>query len=167
MLLSNMLIKIVYLILIPTSNVFYLQEIEDERYEIFFGDGVFGKKLEESNYITASYIVHLSGDSANGLGQLTYGGSLQYTRNGVTYDVTCKWNLIWLNTELISSGGEEIESVESIRKFAPRIYASQNRALTSNDYETLIPAKIYPETESISVFGGEELSSSTVWKGVY
>ena len=137
-----------------TSNVFFLQEIEDERYELIFGDGVFGKELEEGNYITASYIV-TSGDSANGVSQLTYGGSLQYTRNGVTYDVTSGISL--LNTELISSGGEEIESVESIRKFAPRIYASQNRALTSNDYETLIPAKIYPETESISVFGGEEL----------
>jgi hypothetical protein len=64
---------------------------------------------------------------------------------------------LYLQTGLISSGGESIEPVESIRKFAPRIYASQNRALTSNDYETLIPAKIYPETESISVFGGEEL----------
>ena len=62
-----------------------------------------------------------------------------------------------LTTGLISSGGESIEPVESIRKFAPRIYASQNRALTSNDYETLIPTKIYPEAESISVFGGEEL----------
>ena len=47
--------------------------------------------------------------------------------------------------------------MESVRKFAPRIYASQNRAITSNDYESLVPAKIYPETESISVFGGEDL----------
>ena len=62
-----------------------------------------------------------------------------------------------LTTGLIASGGENIESVESIKRYAPRIYASQNRALTANDYETLIPAKIYPETESISVFGGEEL----------
>ena len=56
-----------------------------------------------------------------------------------------------------SSGGEVIESVESVRKFAPKIYATQNRAVTANDYESLIPTKIYPETESISVFGGEEL----------
>ena len=53
--------------------------------------------------------------------------------------------------------GESIESVDSVKKYAPRIYASQNRCLTSNDYETLIPTRIYPETESISVFGGEEL----------
>jgi hypothetical protein len=58
---------------------------------------------------------------------------------------------------LSSSGGEVIESTDSIKKFAPRIYASQNRCLTANDYETLIPSRIYPETESISVFGGEEI----------
>ena len=62
-----------------------------------------------------------------------------------------------ISTDVYSKGGESIESVDSIKKFAPRIYASQNRALTANDYETLIPTKIYPETESISVFGGEEL----------
>ena len=62
-----------------------------------------------------------------------------------------------LTTGLPASGGEEIEGVNSVKKFAPRIYASQNRALTANDYETLIPSRIYPETESISVFGGEEL----------
>ena len=62
-----------------------------------------------------------------------------------------------LTTGITASGGETIESVESVRKFAPRIYASQNRAITANDYESLIPAKIYPETESISVFGGEDL----------
>ena len=62
-----------------------------------------------------------------------------------------------LTTGVTAQGGEVIESVDSVKKFAPRIYASQNRALTANDYETLIPSKIYPETESISVFGGEEL----------
>ena len=62
-----------------------------------------------------------------------------------------------LTTGSSGSGGEQIEGVDSIKKFAPRIYASQNRALTANDYESLIPSKIYPETESISVFGGEEL----------
>ena len=62
-----------------------------------------------------------------------------------------------MTTGLSASGGETIESVESVRKFAPRIYSSQNRAVTSNDYESLIPARIYPETESISVFGGEDL----------
>ena len=136
------------------SKVFFLQEIEDERYELIFGDGFFGKKLEEGNFINVNYITS-NGDSANGVSQFNFAGRLTYNRNSVEYTVTSGISL--LTTGLIASGGENIESVESIKKYAPRIYASQNRALTSNDYETLIPAKIYPETESISVFGGEEL----------
>jgi hypothetical protein len=136
------------------SKVFFLQEIEDERYEIIFGDGIFGKKLEEGNFIEVGYITS-NGDSANGISQFTFAGRITYNRNSVEYTVTSGISL--LTTGLIASGGENIESVESIKKYAPRIYASQNRALTANDYETLIPAKIYPETESISVFGGEEL----------
>ncbi len=138
----------------PDSKVYYLQEIENERYELLFGDNKFGKALEEGNYITANYIVS-NGDSANGINQFTFAGRLTYTRNSVEYTVTSGISL--LTTGLISSGGEQIESVESVKKFAPRIYASQNRALTADDYESLIPSKIYPETESISVFGGEEL----------
>jgi len=136
------------------SKVYFLQEIEDERYELLFGDGIFGKALEDQNYITANYIV-TNGDSANGVSQFTFAGRLTYNRNSVEYTVTSGISL--LTTGLIGSGGENIESVDSIKKFAPRIYASQNRALTANDYETLIPSRIYPETESISVFGGEEL----------
>ncbi len=137
-----------------TSNVYYLQEIEDERYQLIFGDGIFGRALEEGNYITANYIV-TNGDSANGVNQFEFAGNLNYVRNGLNYTITSGISLI--TTDLSARGGENIESVDSIKKFAPRIYASQNRALTANDYETLIPAKIYPETESISVFGGEEL----------
>ena len=136
------------------SKVYYLQESVDERYELLFGDGIFGKKLENNNFITANYITS-NGDSANGVDQFSFAGQLTYTRNAIEYTITSGISL--LTTGLPSSGGEAIEGVESIKKFAPRIYASQNRALTANDYETLIPAKIYPETESISVFGGEEL----------
>ena len=136
------------------SKVYYLQEIQDERYEIFFGDGIFGKSLEEGNFITIDYIT-CNGDSANGINSFTFSGNLAYTRNAITYPVTSGISL--LSTGLPSSGGEEIEAVESIKKFAPRIYASQNRALTASDYESLIPARIYPETDSISVFGGEDL----------
>jgi len=136
------------------SKAYFLQEISDERYEIFFGDNIFGKALEEGNYITANYIVS-DGDSGNGISSFQFSGRLGYTRNAQTYTVTSGISL--LTTGLTSSGGDTIESVESIRRYAPRIYAAQNRALTAGDYETLIPAKIYPETESISVFGGEEL----------
>ena len=137
-----------------SSKVYFLQEIEDERYEIFFGDDIFGKKLEEGNYVTVEYVVS-SGDGANGISNFTFAGRLSYIRNAQSYSVTTGVSL--LSTDLKSTGGESIETVDSIKKFAPRIYASQNRAVSANDYETLIPAKIYPETESISVFGGEEL----------
>ena len=136
------------------SEVYFLQEIEDERYELIFGDDVFGKALQEGYYVEASYIV-TNGDSGNGIGQFSFSGRLTYTRNSTEYVVSSGISL--LTTGLSSIGGESIEGVESIKKYAPRIYASQNRALTANDYEALIPAKIYPETESISVFGGEEV----------
>ena len=137
-----------------SSNVYYIQEVEDERYQIFFGDGIFGKSLKDGNFIPINYII-TNGDSANGVNSFTFSGRLTYIRNAETYTITSGISLI--TTELSSSGGEIIESTDSIKKFAPRIYASQNRCLTANDYETLIPSRIYPETESISVFGGEEV----------
>ena len=136
------------------SKVYFLQEIEDERYELFFGDGIFGKKLTENNFIKADYIIS-NGDAGNGVSQFEFAGNLSYERNGLDYTVTSGVSL--MTTDITSTGGENIETVESIKKFAPRIYASQNRALTANDYETLIPTRIYQETESVSVFGGEEL----------
>ena len=136
------------------SKVYYLQEIEEERYQLLFGDGVFGKKLEEGNFIEADYIV-TNGDTGNGVGRLSFGGNLTYSRNGEDYNITSCISL--MTTNAYATGGEMIESIDSIRKFAPRIYASQNRAVTAADYESLVPARIYPETESISVFGGEEI----------
>ena len=138
----------------PDSRVYFLQEISDERYEVFFGDDNFGKKLEDGNHITISYI-RSSGSQANGIVNFNFSGVLSYSRNGSEYRLTNGVSL--LSTGLSSSGGDEIESVESIKKFAPRVYSTQNRAVTANDYETLIPTTIYPEAESISVFGGEEL----------
>ena len=137
-----------------TSRVYYIQEINDERYEIFFGDDIFGVALEDQNYITVEYIA-TNGEDGNRISNFTFAGKLSHTHNAVEYPITSGISL--LSTGLQSSGGEVIESVESVRKFAPKIYASQNRAVTANDYESLIPTKIYPETESISVFGGEEL----------
>ena len=136
------------------SRVFFLQEIEDERYEVIFGDGIFGKELSEGNVVDINYIV-TNGPDANGISNFSFSGNLTYVRNGTEYTITSGISLI--TTDLSSSGGEIIEQVDSIKKYAPRIYASQNRAVTPSDYETIIPNKIYPQTESISVFGGEEL----------
>ena len=137
-----------------TSNIYFIQEVESERYEIIFGDGVFGKQLQDGNIIEVSYIT-TNGSDGNGVSNFTFSGSISYVRNSVEIFVTSGISL--LSSPISSSGGESIESVDSIRKYAPQIYATQNRALSANDYEVLIPNKIYPETESISVFGGEDL----------
>jgi len=133
------------------SAVFFIQEVEDERYELIFGDGVFGVALEEPNYITATYIVS-NGSDANNLSSFNFSGTLVDQNNRI---ITSGISLI--TTIEASSLGSEIESVESIKKYATRIYASRNRAVTAIDYEALIPT-IYPETESVSAYGGEELT---------
>lgn len=134
-----------------SSKVFFIQEIEDQRYELIFGDGVFGVKLDNLNYIEVSYVT-TNGKYGNGISDFTYSGRI-LDNNGtpVTTSISA------LTTDVSSNNGQEIESVDSIKKYAPRIYASQNRAVTAADYEAIIP-KIFPETESISVFGGETLN---------
>ena len=133
------------------SRIFFLQETDNERYELLFGDGTFGVALQENEYISADYIL-CNGSSGNNIGQFSYSGTL-VNNNGDT--VTAGVSVVSTNQSTI--GGKEIESIDSIKKYAPRIYASQNRAVTAADYEALLP-KIYPETESVSAYGGEELS---------
>jgi hypothetical protein len=132
------------------SRVFFIQEIDDERYEIIFGDGVFGEKLENLNYIEVSYIL-TNAESANGVNSFIFNGRI-LDISGLS--VTSGISLITTNTS--SSGGQEIESINSIKKYAPRLYSAQNRAVTASDYEVIIP-RIYPEAQSISVYGGETL----------
>ena len=133
------------------SRVFFIQEIEDQRYELIFGDGIFGKKLENLNYIEVSYNV-TNGENGNGVSSFNFNGRIVDNSNRV---VTTGISLLTTNSP--SQNGREIESVESIKKYAPRKYSAQNRAVTATDYETIIPT-IYPEAESISVFGGEDLN---------
>ncbi len=133
-----------------TQDVFFLNEIEDQKYEIFFGDGVFGRKLQDGNYIICSYITTAAQD-ANGVSDFTFVGRL-FDNNGNSIKVSSPI----VTADEASGGGTAIETISSIKKFAPRVYASQNRAVTATDYETILP-QIFPETESVSVFGGEEL----------
>ena len=133
-----------------STMLFFLQEIENERYEIMFGDGVFGKKIEEPNFIEVSYIVS-NGAEANGLSNFSFSGRLVDNSGS---SVTSGVSLVFTNHP--SSGGSTIESIESIKKYAPQIYASQNRAVTAADFEGLVP-RIYAEAESVSAYGGEEL----------
>jgi len=133
------------------SKIFLLNEIADEKYEILFGDGVFGHKLENNNFVTATYII-TNGPDANGIRNFTFAGRLVDNNDRV---VTTGVSAISVTQE--SVGGGNIESVDSVRNYAPKNYAAQNRAVTANDYES-ITKKVFPETESAVVFGGETLS---------
>ena len=135
-----------------TSPVYWIQEVEGERYELIFGDGVFGKKLENGDYLEVSYLVS-SGADGNNLASFIFSGKITSSRD--TSSIISGISL--LTTITASFGGKNIETIESIKKYASRIYASQNRAVTAADYEAIIPT-VYPETESVSVFGGEELT---------
>ena len=134
------------------SPVYWVQEVEDERYELIFGDGVFGHKLEDSNYIQVSYLI-TNGEDGNGIDNFDFIGKLTSSREATALSS----GISFVTTNTTAFGGASIESVESVKKYAAQIYASQHRAVTAGDYETLIPS-IYAETESVSAFGGEELS---------
>lgn len=135
-----------------SSEIFLVQEVQDEKYQLLFGDGIFGKKLENSSIITTNYIV-TSGKDGNGADSFTFAGSFKDAddRNVIAT------NTITVTTNQNAQNGSDIETIDSIRYFAPRLYSSQYRAVTANDYETIIKSKIYGNAESVSVVGGEEL----------
>ena len=135
-----------------TSNSYLLQEIEDERYELIFGDNVIGKKLSNDNFITVSYIT-TDGMDGNGASEFSFVGNITNQDGGAINS-----GLIGLvSTNEKSRDGDNIESISSIKYFAPRIYSSQYRAVTSSDYESVL-GYIYPNVESVTAFGGEEMS---------
>jgi len=134
-----------------TSETYLIQEATDERYELLFGDGVFGKKLENDAIITVSYIT-TDGIEGNGPASFQYSGSITSSSNQIQLPTTTPI----VATVSAAANGGEIESISSIKYFAPRLYSSQYRAVTARDYESIIQ-QIYPNTESVSVVGGEEL----------
>ena len=133
------------------SEIYLLQEVADEKYELIFGDGILGKKLSNGDVVKVSYIA-TKGSEGNGPSNFSYAGT---TTNS---DGSIKNSSLPVNiaTASGSSGGGDIETIESVKYFAPRIYASQHRAVTARDYEAIIQ-KVYSNTESVSVIGGEEL----------
>ena len=133
------------------SEIFLAQEVQDEKYEILFGDGYFGRKLENNSIITATFIV-TDGQTGNGASNFSFQGSFTKSDNTLftpsdTINVTTIQN---------ASNGAEVEDVSSIKYFAPRLYSAQYRAVTPRDYEAIIQ-NIFPRTESVAVIGGEEL----------
>jgi len=136
-----------------TSQIYFVREVQDEKYEIRFGDGIFGKKLGDSgdgSYITVKYLV-TEGENANGVSDFTFSGSLRNKQNAIF-----SFSANPIVTLQKSQSGNDIESIDSVRYYAPLTYSAQNRAVTPRDYEAIIK-RIYPDTESISIVGGEEL----------
>ena len=140
------------------SVIYLLQEIQDQRYELLFGDGLIGKKLDNGARITVRYIV-TDGAEGNGAGNddtFSFSGKITNSSDPYTpIPLTLSGNPE-LITDQPSRNGSNIESVSSIKYYAPRIYSSQYRAVTPRDYEAIIK-KIYPDTQSVAVVGGEEM----------
>ena len=134
-----------------SSEIFLIQEIQDERVEILFGDGYFGKKLDNDNVITARYVVT---DGANGNGAKTF--DFQGTIVDQNGAVKIPKQNVTINTINGATNGSDIENINSIKYLAPRMYSAQYRAVTPRDYEAII-SQIYPATESVAVVGGEEM----------
>ena len=134
------------------SPVYFVQEIEGERYELIFGDGIFGKKLEAPSFIEVSYLV-TNGSLANGISNLNFSGKLTSSRDNTAVNS----GISEITTLRDASNGESIENIESIKKYSTRIYSSQKRAVTTDDYEAIIPS-LYPQTDAVSAFGGETLN---------
>ena len=134
------------------SEIYLLQEISDERYELLFGDGIIGKKLSNGDVIKISYIA-TDGETGNGPSVFSYAGTTTDS-NGVLITPQAG---VTITTVSNASGGGDIEPIESIKYYAPRVYSSQYRAVTTRDYEALVQ-QVYPATESVSVVGGEELT---------
>ena len=133
------------------SEIYLAQEVQDEKYEILFGDDLFGKKLENNSIITAKYLV-TEGEDGNGPSNFSFQGS--FTKSDGTLFTPID-NIV-VTTVSSASNGAEVEDVSSIKYFAPRLYSAQYRAVTPRDYEAIIQ-DIFPKTESVAVVGGEEL----------
>ena len=133
------------------DKVFFISEVDDEQYELFFGDGVLGKKLSDGNVVELSYVL-TKGPESNGAKSFTFSGVF-LDENSLKVSVPFAVNNIL--AESPSQGGSKIESIETIKYNAPKFYSSQNRAVTSNDYAAIV-RNLYPSIADIIVFGGED-----------
>lgn len=136
-----------------TSEVYFLQGAENNKYELVFGDGVFGKALAAGNIVQVDYRIS-SGSVVNGISSF----SPVSTINGYTATVT--------SVNSVASGGAEEETADSIKYSAPRHFQTQERAITNDDYRTLILNR-FPIVKSLNIYGGEEVTDSPSYGRVY
>ena len=123
------------------SKVYFLQEVESGKYEIYFGDGIVGAKLSDDNIVILTYVVSNKSD-ANGASIFKNSGAIA-TINDVA-----------VATVSTASGGSDAETIKSIKYNAPLDYASQGRCVTAEDYK-VYAKKLFPKTQAVAVFGGE------------
>jgi hypothetical protein len=135
------------------TRLYLVQEISDERYQILFGDNILGKRPANGAKVEVTYI-ETSGEAANGASSFTFSGQLVARKEGKDRNVTN--NISAITTLQAAEQGDDIEDIDTIKYLAPRVYASQYRAVTADDYTSLIPF-LYPNVESVSAYGGEEL----------
>jgi len=125
-----------------TSEVFFLQEVEGGRFEVYFGDGVMGKAIADGNIVILDYI-NTNRDAANGASSFTLSGTIGGFSSAA------------ITTVSNANGGTGLESIASIKYNAPRDYSAQDRAVTAEDYKTLVKS-LYANAQSVQVYGGED-----------
>lgn len=134
----------------PNSLSFFINEVEDENYKLFFGDGIFGKKLPQNSVVEVSYLI-TNAAITNNANVFSFAGIITDITGNASFQVVS--NTVTALSK--SFGGSSIETIESIKRNAPQMYGTQNRAVTSADYEAII-RRVYPATADIVAFGGEE-----------
>ena len=137
------------------SKIYLIQEVKDEKYELMFGDGIFGKKLENGAEVVVHYIV-TDGSEGNGVSEFAFAGTYEGKKASGNVAIQAQ-NTVTVQVTQPSRNGSDIESIDSVRYYAPRIYSSQYRAVTARDYESIIKTQIYPNAEIVNVIGGEDL----------
>ena len=128
-----------------TSKVYFLQEVENGRFEVYFGDGVLGKAVADGNIVILDYIV-CNRDAPNGASTFTLSGTVGGFSN------------VTITTVNNAAGGDSPETIKSIKYNAPRDYTSQDRAVTAEDYKVLVKS-LYANAQSVQVYGGEDAST--------
>ena len=132
------------------SKIFFLEESETRKPELIFGDGILGEALVNGDVIEAKYPTSI-GTSPNGLTGYSFAGTIKDSRNTpITSGIT-------LTLTSVPDGGAAPETIDAIKYSAPKFYSAFGRAVTTKDYEAIIP-QIYPNVQSIVAFGGEEAS---------
>jgi hypothetical protein len=125
-----------------TSKVYFLQEVEDGRFEVYFGDGVLGQGVADGNIVILDYIT-CNRAEANGASAFTLSGSIGNFSN------------VTITTLNNAANGDDPESIKSIKYNAPRDYSAQDRAVTAEDYKVLVKS-LYSNAQSVQVYGGED-----------